>query len=178
MNNITRLFDFPYHQLEKYNLKDALVTKYEGQWIKTSTQEYLDKANAISRGLLRLGVNRNDKIAIISSNNRTEWHITDIGVFTSLFEGLSVAVIEKMLMKIPLVATNISMMEALIKNGDNGFLFQPGDEQALAMFLIKLIDDTDLRRTMGEKAYESVKDYSLTRTVQQHEAFYIHAIES
>ena len=80
MNNITRLFDFPYHQLEKYNLKDALVTKYEGQWIKTSTQEYLDKANAISRGLLRLGVNKNDKIAIISSNNRTEWHITDIGV--------------------------------------------------------------------------------------------------
>ena len=80
MNNITRLFDFPYHQLEKYNLKDALVTKYDGQWIKTSTQEYLDKANAISRGLLRLGVNKNDKIAIISSNNRTEWHITDIGV--------------------------------------------------------------------------------------------------
>lgn len=80
MNNITRLFDFPYHQLEKYNLKDALVTKYDGQWIKTSTQEYLDKANAISRGLLRLGINKNDKIAIISSNNRTEWHITDIGV--------------------------------------------------------------------------------------------------
>ena len=80
MNNITRLFDFPYYQLEKYNLKDALVTKYDGQWIKTSTQEYLDKANALSRGLLRLGVNKNDKIAIISSNNRTEWHITDIGV--------------------------------------------------------------------------------------------------
>ncbi len=28
----------------------------------------------------RLGINVNDKIAIISSNNRTEWHITDIGV--------------------------------------------------------------------------------------------------
>ena len=80
MNNITRLFDFPYYQLEKYNLKDALVTKYVNEWVKTSTQEYLDKANAISRGLLRLGVNKNDKIAIISSNNRTEWHITDIGV--------------------------------------------------------------------------------------------------
>lgn len=80
MNNITRLFDFPYYQLEKYNLKDALVTKYGDTWVKTSTQEYLDKANAVSRGLLRLGVNKNDKIAIISSNNRTEWHITDIGV--------------------------------------------------------------------------------------------------
>ncbi|MFN7043744.1 MAG: AMP-dependent synthetase/ligase [Flavobacterium sp.] len=80
MNQITRLFEFPYYQLEKYNLKDALVTKYGDTWVKTSTQEYLDKANAISRGLLRLGVNKNDKIAIISSNNRTEWHITDIGV--------------------------------------------------------------------------------------------------
>ena len=80
MNNITRLFDFPYHQLEKYNLSDALVTKYGSDWIKTSTKEYIDKANAISRGLLRLGINVNDKIAVISSNNRTEWHITDIGV--------------------------------------------------------------------------------------------------
>lgn len=79
MTNITRLFDFPYFQLEKYNLPDALVTKYDGEWIKTSTQEYLDKANALSRGLLRLGVNKNDKIAIISSTNRTEWHMTDIG---------------------------------------------------------------------------------------------------
>jgi long-chain acyl-CoA synthetase len=80
MNQITRLFEFPYHQLEKYKLTDSLVTKYNGEWIKTSTQEYLDKANALSRGLLRLGVNKNDKIAIISSNNRTEWHVTDIGV--------------------------------------------------------------------------------------------------
>lgn len=80
MTNPTRLFDFPYHQLEKYNLPDALVTKYNGTWVKTSTKEYLDKANAISRGLINLGVKVNDKIAIISSNNRTEWHITDIGV--------------------------------------------------------------------------------------------------
>ena len=80
MNNITRLFDFPYHQLEKYNLSDALVTKYGNDWIKTSTKEYLDKANTISRGLLNLGVNKNDKIAVISSNNRTEWHICDVGI--------------------------------------------------------------------------------------------------
>jgi long-chain acyl-CoA synthetase len=80
MNNITRLFDFPYYQLEKYNLKDALVTKYGNEWVKTSTQEYINKANTISRALLRLGVQKNEKIAIISSNNRTEWHMCDIGI--------------------------------------------------------------------------------------------------
>lgn len=80
MNTITRLFDFPYHQLKTYNLSDSLVTKYGNDWVKTSTEEYLNKANAISRGLLRLGINPNDKIAVISSTNRTEWHICDIGI--------------------------------------------------------------------------------------------------
>ena len=79
MTKITRLFDFPYYQLEKNNLPDALVTKYNGEWVKTSTQEYIDKANAISRALIAMGVEKNDKIAIISSNNRTEWNIMDIG---------------------------------------------------------------------------------------------------
>ena len=79
MIKITRLFDFPYHQLEKNNIPNCLVTKYDGNWVATSTQEYVDKANAISRALVRLGIQKNDKIAIISSNNRTEWNIMDIG---------------------------------------------------------------------------------------------------
>ena len=79
MISITRLFDFPYYQLENFNISDALVTKQDGKWIKTSTQEYIAKANAISRALVQIGVQKNDKIAIISSNNRTEWNIMDIG---------------------------------------------------------------------------------------------------
>ena len=80
MTQISRLFDFPYHQLAKNNMTNCLVTKYDGKWVKTSTQEYIDKANTISRALLRLGIQKNDKIAIISTNNRTEWHIMDIGI--------------------------------------------------------------------------------------------------
>jgi long-chain acyl-CoA synthetase len=79
MVSITRLFDFPYYQQENFNIADALVTKQDGEWIKTSTDEYIAKANAISRALLRIGIQKNDKIAIISSNNRTEWNIMDIG---------------------------------------------------------------------------------------------------
>src|SRR6056297_1385908 len=80
MQKVTRLFDFPYYQLENFKLDKSLVSKKNGKWIATSTQEYIDKANAISRGLLRLGVKPNDKIAIISMTNRTEWNIMDIGV--------------------------------------------------------------------------------------------------
>ena len=80
MTNITRLFDFPYYQLEQHNLDAALISKKNGEWIKTSTQEYIDKANALSRALLKLGVKKDDKIAVISTTNRTEWCIVDIGV--------------------------------------------------------------------------------------------------
>jgi long-chain acyl-CoA synthetase len=80
MIQITRLFDFPYYQFEKNNLPEALVTKYNGKWVKTSTREYIDKANMVSRALLRMGIQKNDKIALITSSNRTEWNIMDIGI--------------------------------------------------------------------------------------------------
>ncbi|WP_417874776.1 AMP-dependent synthetase/ligase [Xanthomarina gelatinilytica] len=80
MTQITRLFDFPYHQLKTYNLEKAFTSKSNGNWESISSKEYVNQANAISRGLLRLGVKPNDKIAVISTTNRTEWNVLDIGV--------------------------------------------------------------------------------------------------
>ncbi|SFW15337.1 AMP-dependent synthetase/ligase [Cellulophaga fucicola] len=80
MQEVTRLFDFPYYQLKEYNLQQSLATKYDGKWVYMSTQEYIDKANTMSRALLRLGVSKDDKIAVISSTNRMEWNIMDIGI--------------------------------------------------------------------------------------------------
>lgn len=80
MSEIKRLFDFPRFQLEKFNLKEALVTKTDGKWKAISSKEYVDQVNKISRGLLKLGVKPGDKIALISTDNRTEWCIMDIGI--------------------------------------------------------------------------------------------------
>lgn len=80
MKDVTRLFDFPYYQLKTYNLDTAFATKSNGKWLKTSTKAYIDSANKISRALLKLGIQKDDKIAIISSTNRTEWNIIDIGI--------------------------------------------------------------------------------------------------
>ncbi len=77
---ISRLFDFPYYQLEKFPLEKAFVTKYNGVWQETSTFEFIEKANAISRALIEMGIEKNDKIALITSNNRTEWSIMDIAI--------------------------------------------------------------------------------------------------
>ena len=78
--NITRLFDFAYYQDENGGLEDAFATKKNGVWEKTSTKDLIKQANKASRALLKLGIKVNDRIAIISSTNRTEWNIMDIGV--------------------------------------------------------------------------------------------------
>mgnify|MGYP002760460293 FL=1 len=71
MDKINRLFDVPRYQQEHFPLKDALVTKYNGKWKSLSTDEYIQQADQISRGLIELGIQPDDKIAIISTNNRT-----------------------------------------------------------------------------------------------------------
>jgi long-chain acyl-CoA synthetase len=76
---IKRLFDLPYYQLEQFPQPDAFADKINGEWVKTSTKSYVDQANALSRGLIKLGIQDGDKVAMIS-NNRSEWNICDIGI--------------------------------------------------------------------------------------------------
>ncbi len=79
MKDLTRLFEIPYYQLEQYPQDVVFADKIKGNWVTMSTQEYLNKANALSRGLIKLGIQPGDKIALIS-NNRSEWHICDIAI--------------------------------------------------------------------------------------------------
>lgn len=79
MIEVTRLFDIPYLQAEKFPQEDAFCDKRDGKWTPVSTKSYIEQANSISRGLLELGIQAGDKIALIS-NNRSEWNICDIGI--------------------------------------------------------------------------------------------------
>ena len=77
---ITRLFDIPYEALKNYPKEDALVTKYAGTWEKLSTQDFINQGNQFSRGLLSLDVKVGDRIGLVSTNNRTEWFVADLGI--------------------------------------------------------------------------------------------------
>ncbi|TAH24316.1 MAG: long-chain fatty acid--CoA ligase [Cytophagales bacterium] len=74
-----RLFDLISYQLEKYPNPDALSNKVNGVWVKYSTEEYQRKVDQLSKGLLKFGIEKEDKIAIIS-HNRPEWNFIDMAV--------------------------------------------------------------------------------------------------
>ena len=76
----TRIFDFLSYQLKQRPLDRALNTKYNGEWKCTSTAEYASSADLMSAAFLNLKIKPQDKIAMISSNNRSEWCIVDVGI--------------------------------------------------------------------------------------------------
>ncbi len=75
-----RLFDFIYHQQKNNPLEKSIGSKLNGTWKYFSTDEVIERANKFSCGLLKLGVKKNDKIALITYKNRAEWSIADIGI--------------------------------------------------------------------------------------------------
>ena len=78
----TRLFEFIEYQNEHAPLEKSFTTKYNGKWESLSTQDFISQSRAISRALVGLGIKAGDKIAMISSNNRSEWSVIDVGLLT------------------------------------------------------------------------------------------------
>ncbi|RZK30362.1 MAG: long-chain fatty acid--CoA ligase, partial [Hymenobacter sp.] len=77
--DVRRSFDILANQLEKFPKSDALAAKLNGQYKPLSSQQVQDQTNLVSLGLLKLGLKKDDKVAIISMN-RPEWLLTDFGI--------------------------------------------------------------------------------------------------
>lgn len=75
-----RIFDILTSYMKKYPEQDtALAKKENGEWRRYSIQEYVNTTNIISFALIKIGIKKNDKVAIISSN-RPEWNILDMAI--------------------------------------------------------------------------------------------------
>ena len=79
MKKPKRLFEFLEYQLEN-PLGKSINTKYNGEWESLSTNDFYEKVQILSRKLIEIGIKKGDKIALISTQNRTEWCIADNSV--------------------------------------------------------------------------------------------------
>lgn len=115
--NITRLFDFITYQQENYPQENSYVYKKDNKWKSISTQKFIDLANTVSRALLNLGVQPNDKIAVIVPVNHPKWHLLDNGVLQIGAQN------------VPLYATlSEKDYEYVLKHSDAIYCFVAGDD--------------------------------------------------
>jgi glycosyltransferase involved in cell wall biosynthesis len=98
----------------------------------------------------------------------------DIFVLPSYYEGISIALLEAMSAGLPSVITNVGGNSEVIIHNENGFLYPSGDVNSLSNYIIKLYQNTSLRKDMGEKAKERVNKYfSISHTAERYTQLYI-----
>jgi glycosyltransferase involved in cell wall biosynthesis len=94
-------------------------------------------------------------------------------VLPSYNEGLPMSVLEAMAAGLPVISTFIGGIPEAVMDGVEGILVKPGDIEALAAALRRLLSDSNLRRQMGEAARLKVENvFSVDRIVPQVEALH------
>lgn len=97
----------------------------------------------------------------------------DIGILCSESEGFSNALIEYMQNSLPVVCSNVGGNPEIVEHCVNGYLYDVGDIQMLAKYILELVSDEKLRDQMGRSGREKVKEnYSLTSYVVSHQKLY------
>jgi L-malate glycosyltransferase len=87
------------------------------------------------------------------SDRELIYNNVDVLVVSSETEGLSLAILEAMAAKTPIVATDVGGNPELVKPRRNGYLYDFGDSQSLANHLKTLIDDKQLIENLGHASH-------------------------
>ena len=105
-------------------------------------------------------------------------HAADIFVLPSLWEGLPIGLLEAMAMRKAVIGTRVDGTREVLRDGDNGLMVEPGDVDALAAAIVRLVGDKTLRESLRTRAYETVRQRfdaaTMTRAIED---IYLKVIE-
>ncbi|HLU88000.1 MAG TPA: AMP-binding protein, partial [Taishania sp.] len=79
MTHPTRVFDLLQYQKTKTPLQNIFSSKIDNKWVGISTEQFIQKVDDVSKGLIALGIQPNEKVGLISEN-RLEWNILDFAI--------------------------------------------------------------------------------------------------
>jgi len=97
----------------------------------------------------------------------------DIFALSSIDEGLPLAVLEAMSVGLPIVATDVGGIPEAVEHGLNGFLIPPRSPQQMAIALLKLIHDPELREKLSIQARKrAVERFSIKAMIKAYQALY------
>lgn len=90
----------------------------------------------------------------------------DVFALPSLNEGMGRVLVEAMCCGIPIVASKVGGITELVRNGENGYLVEPGNVNSLSHAIKQLLRDERLRERMGKRGKEIAREYSSEGMIQ------------
>lgn len=145
---------------------DAHLILVGGEW----DQAYAD---ALRRESKQLGLESNVTFLGVRRDIAAILAACDVGVLSSLSEGLPVAVLEYGLAQLGVVCTRVGQCAEVLDEGKAGLLVPPKDASAIASALISLLLDTSRQRVLGKRLQERVRShYSLEQAITTIDSIY------
>lgn len=146
--------------IEKYpSIKFVLAGDGEE---RKSIEDFLDK-NKLHKSVILLGTIKNVPELL---------SVSAFCVFPSEFEGFSLTLIEKMAMRLPVVAADNDSFKSLIIHKENGLLFSMFDEVALAQSIFELIENNEFYERIATNSAIFSRQFSLSRIISMYEDYY------
>lgn len=100
----------------------------------------------------------------------------DCFVTAGIAELQCIVAMEAMATGLPVLAARAVALPELVHDGENGYLFEPGNSDQLSGQLIKVFSDESLRKQMGRKSLEIISHHDIKETLSQFENFYREAM--
>lgn len=159
------------HKLLIYSFKEALYRcanlklLLAGDGTLRKDTEKIVKENNLTKNVQFLGF-RSDITKLLM--------ICDCLILTSDYEGSPMIILEAMAASKPVISTAVGGVPELIENGITGLLCPPKNIKALSNLILKISNNSNLRKKMGENARKRVEKYfDITQIIKQYEDLYL-----
>lgn len=120
-----------------------------------------------------------DKVVMTGYYPRIEdiYPVIDVMCLPSLMEGMGLVVLEALYFGVPVVATRVGGIPEIIADGREGILIPPRDAEALATAVLRILNNPELAREMGNRAREKVKQFTVEKMARQVEELYLEILD-
>ncbi|TJX15193.1 glycosyltransferase family 4 protein [Tissierella creatinini] len=124
-----------------------------------------NEENRLKTMVSDLGLNNNVFFLGYVKDTDSFFNAIDINVLTSISESFPYVILEGARMKKTVITTNVGGIRNLIRDGDNGYLIEVGDWEALADRIIFLSENKNLLYKLGERLYNDVNNNYSSRAM-------------
>jgi len=141
----------------------GLIRTHRAQLLVVGDGELGDDLRELTH---ELGLDRSVSWVGLQADTSTWLRRMDVFVLPSRLEGSPNAILEAMATGLPIVATRIGGIVDLLEDGRTGLLVPPGNPEALAMALGRILCDASFRADLGSRARtRAVRDFSLSGSI-------------
>jgi glycosyltransferase involved in cell wall biosynthesis len=154
------------HLKNKINFKDVVLVIAGPDDGYLSEIKYLAQASGVSNSILFAGpLYGEDKLAAYVDS--------EVYVLPSKYEAFPMTILEAYACGKPIVASKVGGLKDLVKDGETGLLFEPGNVEQLAKSIFNLLNGNDVAKEMGLRGKNFVREnFTIEKVVERLEKVY------